>query len=72
MRYEQEMNTPLGLHDLHQWKIGFTASDSRFCLLRDHIALLQDFMQDWQTDRMPINAANFIPYAYTVSLNFKD
>jgi hypothetical protein len=63
------METPRGWNALRTWTYNVTAYKPKIFLLRDHITLIQDLINDW-TSGPPPTMEQFIPmiYEYSISL----
>lgn len=63
------LSYPLKWNALHPWHIDIQGDGPELFILRDHIFLLTDLVNDWASGP-PGDFHNFIPYHYTISLHF--
>ncbi|KAK3318552.1 hypothetical protein B0H66DRAFT_603132 [Apodospora peruviana] len=68
-----DLSTPLGWNALRQWHFNITSQDLELFLLRDHVFLLTDLVDDWASGP-PAEYLVFTPFRYHMDLqlhNFK-
>lgn len=68
-----DLSTPLRWNGLRQWRFGVSSEDLELFLLRDHVFLLIDLVDDW-TSGPPPEYLVFTPFKYYLDLqlqNFK-
>ena len=66
-----DLGNPLEWNTLHQWHIDIQDQDTELFLLRDHIFLLTDMINDWGTGP-PSDFFTFIPFEYLLKFDFKN
>lgn len=66
-----DLSNPLGWNTLRQWNIDIKDNGLELFMLRDHMFLLIDLINDW-TSGPSAEFHNFIPIAYSISLHFAD
>ena len=66
-----DLSNPLGWSTLRKWHVYVQDNNSEFFILRDHIFLLTDLINDW-TSAPPGDFHTFVPFQYTISLHFSD
>ncbi len=64
-----DLSNPLEWNALHQWKFDIASTGVEVFLLRDHIFLLTDLINDW-TSGPPADFYTFIPFRYLADLRF--
>ena len=64
-----DLSNPLGWNGLRQWHIDIQDNSLELFILRDHIFLLTDLIDDW-TSGPPEDFHTFIPFEYSVGLTF--
>ena len=64
-----DLSYPLGWSDLRRWVIALDSSGLELFLLRDHIFLLTDIIDDW-TVGPPGDFHTFVPFTYQMDLRF--
>ncbi|KAI4130952.1 MAG: hypothetical protein LQ338_001463 [Usnochroma carphineum] len=65
-----DLSNPLGWCDLRQWAIAVDCSGLEVFLLRDHLFLLTDLINDW-TVGPPGDYHTFVPFVYTMNFRFR-
>lgn len=66
-----DLSYPLKWNELHSWGVDIQSESSEVFLLRDHVFLLTDLVDDW-TSGPSADFYNFIPYHYSINLGFQD
>lgn len=66
-----DLSYPLGWNTLRQWQVGIQSDGLELFLLRDHIFLLTDLVNDWASG-LPGDFHTFVPFDYAISLQFSD
>ncbi|KAB5576417.1 hypothetical protein GE09DRAFT_1095635 [Coniochaeta sp. 2T2.1] len=66
-----DLSTPLRWNALRQWHFGIVSQDLELFLLRDHVFLLIDLVDDW-TSGPPAEYLVFTPFKYHLDLQLKD
>ncbi|OAA56630.1 fermentation associated protein [Niveomyces insectorum RCEF 264] len=69
LRIACDLSTPLKWNALRQWRFQITNNDLELFLLRDHVFLLTDLIDDWGTGP-PAEYLTFTPFKYFVDLIF--
>ncbi|KAL8938320.1 MAG: hypothetical protein Q9216_003958 [Gyalolechia sp. 2 TL-2023] len=64
-----DLSIPLGWSDMRQWTIAVDPNGLELFLLRDHIFLLTDIMDDWSVGP-PADFHTFVPFTYKLDLHF--
>ena len=64
-----DFSNPLGWNELRQWHIDIQDNSLELFILRDHISLLTDLIDDW-TSGPPGDFHTFIPFEYSIGLSF--
>lgn len=64
-----DLSNPLGWNDTRQWTIAINANSLELFLLRDHVFLLTDIMDDWSTGP-PADYHTFVPFTYKMNFCF--
>ncbi|TWU78547.1 hypothetical protein ED733_002659 [Metarhizium rileyi] len=67
-RISCDLSNPLSWNTLRNWSFDFSCDDMKLYLLRDHIFLLIDLVDDWATGP-PSEYLVFTPYIYHLKLN---
>jgi hypothetical protein len=70
VRIQCDLSNPLKWDGLHNWIFNITIFKPSIFLLRDHITLFSDCGSDFTS--APTDYATWIPYIYTVNINFFD
>ena len=65
-----DLSNPLGWNSLRQWQISVEDNDMDLFILRDHMFLLTDLINDW-TSGPPGDFYTFVPFEYSIKLSFK-
>lgn len=68
-RISCDLSTPLKWNTLRQWRFDVTTDDLELFILRDHIFLLTDLINDWSSGP-PAEYLVFTPFKYFVDLHF--
>ncbi|ROT38645.1 fermentation associated protein [Sodiomyces alkalinus F11] len=66
-----DLSTPLKWNGLRTWFFNVTADDMKLFLLRDHIFLLIDLVDDWATGP-PADYLVFTPFRYHLNLELRN
>ncbi|KAI9757236.1 MAG: hypothetical protein M4579_003536 [Chaenotheca gracillima] len=66
-----DLSNPLKWNALHQWKFDVNCDQLQLYLLREHIFLLSDLVEDWGSGP-PTDYFNFTPYRYLLDLQLND
>lgn len=66
-----DLSNPPGWNTLRKWNIEIQENDLELFILRDHIFLLTDLINDW-TSGPPGNFHTFIPFEYSLSFRFSN
>ncbi|PSS00716.1 fermentation associated protein [Coniella lustricola] len=66
-----DLSTPLKWNALRQWKFDITTDDLDLFILRDHIFLLTDLINDWSSGP-PVEYLVFTPFKYHLDLHFRN
>ncbi len=64
-----DLSNPLGWNGLRQWHIDIQDNSLELFILRDHIFLLTDLIDDW-TSGPQESFHKFIPFEYSIGLSF--
>ncbi|ERS97787.1 hypothetical protein HMPREF1624_05958 [Sporothrix schenckii ATCC 58251] len=67
LRIACDLSTPLKWNALRQWRFHITSNDLELFLLRDHVYLLTDLIDDWGTGP-PAEYLVFTPFQYYIDL----
>jgi hypothetical protein len=70
VRIQCDLSNPLLWEGVHNWIFNITVFRPSIFLLRDHITLFTDCGSDWTS--APVDYATWIPYIYTLNVNFID
>ncbi|KAK0745148.1 hypothetical protein B0T21DRAFT_98239 [Apiosordaria backusii] len=70
-RISCDLSTPLRWNSLRQWHFNIVSDDLSLFLLRDHIFLLTDLVDDWTTGP-PADYMVFTPFKYHVNLQLQN
>lgn len=68
-QFSCDLSNPLGWNALHTWKFDFTSQGVELFILREHIFLLIDLVDDWTTGPPP-DYLTFVPFRYLLNLQF--
>lgn len=68
-RVSCDLSTPLKWNALRQWRFDVTTDELELFILRDHIFLLTDLINDWSSGP-PAEYLAFTPFKYFVDLHF--
>ncbi|KAJ2977452.1 hypothetical protein NQ176_g4359 [Zarea fungicola] len=66
-----DLSNPLGWNTLRNWHFNITSDDMRIYLLREHIFLLIDLVNDWASGA-PSEYLVFTPYNYHLNLKLRN
>ena len=66
-----DLSNPLGWNTPRQWHIDIQDKGLELFILRDHMFLLTDLMNDW-TSGPPGDFHTFVPFDYSIGLRFTD
>ena len=66
-----DLSNPLGWNTLRQWHIDIQDNGLELFILRDHMFLLSDLINDW-TSGPPGDFHTFVPFDYSIGLRFTD
>lgn len=66
-----DLSNPLAWNAMRQWAVNVDCSGLELFLLRDHIFLFTDMINDWTTGP-PGDFYTFVPFVYTMNLGFTD
>lgn len=70
-RISCDLSTPLKWNALRQWKFDITTDDLELFILRDHVFLLTDLVNDWSSGP-PAEYLTFTPFKYLLDLHFRN
>lgn len=70
-RISCDLSTPLKWNALRQWRFDVTTDDLELFILRDHIFLLTDLVNDWSSGP-PAEYLVFTPFKYFLDLHFSN
>ncbi|KAK8090937.1 hypothetical protein PG994_000442 [Apiospora phragmitis] len=71
LRISSDMSGPLKWNALRQWRFDIDGDDLEVFILRDHIFLLTDLIDDWGTGP-PADYLLFTPFKYLLNLEFRN
>ncbi|KAK0388491.1 hypothetical protein NLU13_4735 [Sarocladium strictum] len=66
-----DLSTPVSWNSLRNWHFDIKSENLQLYLLRDHIFLLVDLVDDWSTGP-PAEYLTFTPFKYHLNLDFAD
>ena len=66
-----DLSNPLEWNLLHKWKIDLTSDGLRLFLIRDHVFLLTDLVNDWTTGPPP-DYYTFVPFQYEINFRLSN
>ena len=66
-----DLSNPLAWNSLRQWNVDFHDQSMELYLLRDHMFLLTDLINDWTSGPAGTFYA-FVPFEYSIGLHFHD
>ncbi len=69
IRIACDLSTPLKWNALRQWRFHITSNDLELFVLRDHVFLLTDLIDDWSTGP-PADYLVYTPFKYFIDLSF--
>lgn len=64
-----KLSNPLGWNTLRKWHIDIHDNDLELFILRDHMFLITDLINDW-TSGPPADFHTFVPFEYSLGLTF--
>ncbi|KAK4235864.1 hypothetical protein C8A03DRAFT_36266 [Achaetomium macrosporum] len=70
-RISCDLSTPLRWNALRQWHFNVTADDLELYILREHVFLLIDLVDDW-TSGPPVDYLVFTPFKYHLNLHLRN
>ncbi|KFX99623.1 hypothetical protein O988_03738 [Pseudogymnoascus sp. VKM F-3808] len=70
-RLSCNLSNPLGWNAFHTWKFDFISNEMELFILREHIFLFIDLIDDW-TSGPPPDYLTFTPFHYLLKLQFGD
>ncbi|KAM0283075.1 hypothetical protein ACHAQH_002678 [Verticillium albo-atrum] len=70
-RISCDLSTPLKWNALRSWHFNVTANDMELFLLRDHVFLLIDLVDDWASGP-PAEYMVFTPFRYNINLDLRN
>ncbi|KAK3306982.1 uncharacterized protein B0T15DRAFT_432116 [Chaetomium strumarium] len=70
-RISCDLSTPLCWNALRQWHFNVTADDLELYILREHVFLLIDLVDDW-TSGPPVEYLVFTPFKYHLNLHLRN
>ncbi|KAL2175609.1 uncharacterized protein P884DRAFT_205389 [Thermothelomyces heterothallicus CBS 202.75] len=70
-RISCDLSTPLGWNALRQWRFNIHSDELELYILRDHVFLLVDMVDDW-TSGPPADYLVFTPFKYYLNLQLQD
>lgn len=68
---EADLSNPKEWNTLRKWDFKITCDDLELFILRDHMFLITDLVQDWSSGPPP-DFYTFIPFYYGLDLNFRN
>ncbi|KAI9842841.1 MAG: hypothetical protein M1837_006862 [Sclerophora amabilis] len=71
IKVNSDLSSPSRWNALHEWKFSLTSHQLRLFILREHIFLLSDMIDDWGSGP-PSDYYNFTPYRYLLELRLDD
>ena len=66
-----DLSYPLGWNALRQWHVDIRSDRLELFLVRDHVFLFTDLINDWASGP-PGDFHTFVPFEYAISLRFSD
>ncbi|OAX81092.1 hypothetical protein ACJ72_04566, partial [Emergomyces africanus] len=66
-----DLSNPLKWNILHTWSVNINSQNLELFLLRDHIFLLTDLVNDW-TSGPPSDFYTFVPFRYNINFSFSN
>ncbi|KAL2141685.1 hypothetical protein VTI28DRAFT_2095 [Corynascus sepedonium] len=70
-RISCDLSTPVSWNGLRQWYFNVSSDQTELYILRDHIFLLIDLVDDW-TSGPPVDYLVFTPFKYYLNLQLQD
>ncbi|KAL8409694.1 hypothetical protein RB594_007952 [Gaeumannomyces avenae] len=70
-RVSCDLSSPLKWNSLRQWRFDIDCQDLELFILRDHIFLITDLIDDWATGP-PADYMVFTPFKYHLDLHFRN
>lgn len=68
---EADLSNPVTWNTLRDWPFQITCDDLELFILRDHMFLITDLVNDWSSGPPP-DFFTFVPYKYGMNLNFRN
>ncbi|KAK5138457.1 hypothetical protein LTR08_000043 [Meristemomyces frigidus] len=68
---DADLSYALGWNTLRRWPFNIMCERLELFILRDHMFLIQDIVEDWGTGPPP-EFFTFVPFFYDLNINFKD
>jgi hypothetical protein len=68
---EADLSNPVTWNTLRDWPFKITCDDLELFILRDHMFLITDLVNDWSSGPPP-DFFTFVPYKYGMDLNFRN
>lgn len=68
---EADLSYPIAWDTLRDWPFQITCDDLELFILRDHMFLITDLVNDWSSGPPP-DFYTFVPYKYGMNLNFRN
>lgn len=66
-----DLSQPLTWNTLRRWPFNITINDMELFILRDHMFLIIDIVNDWSSGAAPA-FFTFVPYHYDINMTFKN
>lgn len=71
LRLSCNLSNPLGWNALHTWSFDFVCKGTELFILREHVFLLIDLVDDW-TSGPAADYLTFVPFKYLLNVRFDD
>lgn len=71
LNMEADLSYPIAWNTLRDWPFKLTCDDLELFILRDHMFLITDLVNDWSSGPPP-DFYTFVPYKYGMDLNFRN
>jgi len=71
LNMEADLSNPVTWNTLRDWPFKITCDDLELFILRDHMFLITDLVNDWSSGPPP-DFFTFVPYKYGMDLNFRN
>ncbi|KAM0712261.1 hypothetical protein Q7P37_011355 [Cladosporium fusiforme] len=68
---EADLSYPVAWNTIRDWPFQITCDDLELFILRDHMFLITDLVNDWSSGPPP-EFYTFVPYKYAMNLNFRN